>query len=483
MVGLVFQSLLLLIVIFLNSQRQNVNITVVHYILVFLPFFFTVWLTHKHIPKYYQKKPKYVLAPFFKAYIIHFILSLLVFKYYGINRGINRSIYSNLLQSLVLYYFIETAIYFFTIKYRNRRNIEESNFQVKKYQQKKYNVLKTKKVDLSKIDEKKISFPIDILQNLYQLNKTDIKGKFSVDEFPDEEIDLFIVNKKVNNLVDINLFFNNCHQKITIGGYLIIGYNNLEDIEEKIRYSKGIRKFIEKLKFYLFDRAFPKLPVLNKIHLFLTKGKNKVISRAEVWGRLLYHGFDVKKEVKNGDIVYLIAQKDRSISKNPNPSYAPLIRLNRVSLYGNIIKIYKIRSMYPYSEFLQEKVYEMNSLTATGKFNEDFRITKLGKLYRKYWIDETPQFLDLFRGSVKLVGIRAMSLQFFNLYSTEYQELFYQVKPGIISPIFDEKTDSFEDIQKIEKEYLELYLKNPIITDFKYFFKTLGYMLKGVRSK
>ena len=76
-----------------------------------------------------------------------------------------------------------------------------------------------------------------------------------------------------------------------------------------------------------------------------------------------------------------------------------------------------------------------------------------------------------------------MSQHFFSLYSKEYQELFYQVKPGIISPIFDEETDSFETIQKIEQEYLEKYLKNPLKTDIEYFFITIKHMLKGVRSK
>ena len=83
----------------------------------------------------------------------------------------------------------------------------------------------------------------------------------------------------------------------------------------------------------------------------------------------------------------------------------------------------------------------------------------------------------------EIVGIRAMSQHFFDLYNKEYQELFLQVKPGIISPIFDEKTDTFETIQKIEQSYLEQYLKHPIRTDIKYLWLTVKQILKGVRSK
>ncbi len=138
--------------------------------------------------------------------------------------------------------------------------------------------------------------------------------------------------------------------------------------------------------------------------------------------------------------------------------------------------------MHPYSEFLQKKIFESNNLNSIGKFGEDFRITKLGKYYRKYWLDELPQIYDWLRGEIKLVGIRALSQHFFSLYPREFQNLFVQVKPGIISPIFDENTDGFEDIVRIEKRYLELYLKNPIKTDIKYFFITLKQIISGVRS-
>jgi hypothetical protein len=81
------------------------------------------------------------------------------------------------------------------------------------------------------------------------------------------------------------------------------------------------------------------------------------------------------------------------------------------------------------------------------------------------------------------VGIRAMSQHFFSLYPDDYKKLYLQIKPGIISPIFDEKTAGFEDIIKIEKEYLESYKKNPILTDIKYFIITVKHILSGVRSK
>jgi lipopolysaccharide/colanic/teichoic acid biosynthesis glycosyltransferase len=261
-------------------------------------------------------------------------------------------------------------------------------------------------------------------------------------------------------------------------------YTELFTFEKKY-FSKKSQpvKGLLKIVYYLYYRAFPKIPYLNKLYNLLSAGNNKVLSRAEVWGRLAYAGFDVENEIQQNDLNYFVARKELISSDNPNPSFYPIITLNRVSVGGSIVKIHKVRSMYPYSEFIQKKVFEMNSLSSTGKFNDDFRITVFGKIFRKYWIDELPQIIDWFTGEIKLVGIRAMSQHYFSLYRQSYKDKYYQVKPGIFSPIFDEKTSSFEEIQQIEEDYLDLYLQSPLKADIIYFFKTFSHILKGVRSK
>jgi lipopolysaccharide/colanic/teichoic acid biosynthesis glycosyltransferase len=200
-------------------------------------------------------------------------------------------------------------------------------------------------------------------------------------------------------------------------------------------------------------------------------------------GRLYYCGFDVLSTLKKDPYFMLIARKAHDPLISKEPSYHALITLERVGLKGEIIKIHKLRTMYPYSEFLQKKVYEENRLASTGKFNNDYRITDLGRIFRKYWIDELPQLLDWLRGYIKIVGIRAMSRHFFSLYPDDYKTLYKKVKPGILAPLFDEKNDGFEDIVKIEQHYLESYLGKPIATDIKYFFLIIFQIIKGTRSK
>jgi lipopolysaccharide/colanic/teichoic acid biosynthesis glycosyltransferase len=215
----------------------------------------------------------------------------------------------------------------------------------------------------------------------------------------------------------------------------------------------------------------------------ITYGKSKWISKTEIMGRLYYCGFDVLKSFMQKQYLMIIARKTHSPLLSKEPSYHAIVALERVGYHGNMIKIHKLRTMYPYSEFLQKKVFEENQLSSTGKFNNDYRITNLGRFFRKYWIDELPQLLEWLRGYIKIVGIRAMSRHYFSLYPIEYQTLYKNVKPGILSPLFDEKNAGFDEIVKTEQEYLKSYVKHPIVTDLRYFFLIIFLIVRGTRSK
>ena len=308
------------------------------------------------------------------------------------------------------------------------------------------------------------------IQNLKDFNKA-------------SRTNMIICSILVNKWNGINKYFSKAYNILPEGGLFIIKFHGLNEFEESFfRRFKGIVKPFAKFYYYFNYRGLPKMRYVNSIYNFFNNRKRKVISKIEVWGRLMYCGFEVVNEVKQDGLSYILAKKSITPSKNPTPSFHPVITLNRVSLYGKIIKIYKVRSMYPYSEFLQERVFKETNLSSTGKFTNDSRITSLGKYFRKYWIDEIPQLLNWFRGEIKLVGIRAMSQHYFSLYPQEYKDLFIQVKPGIISPIFNEETACFKEIVRIEKKYLESYLKSPLKTDFQYFWLTISHILKGVRS-
>jgi len=235
------------------------------------------------------------------------------------------------------------------------------------------------------------------------------------------------------------------------------------------RYAPSKFRYVD----YFFHSFFPTIPFMKSFYKFFSGCKNRIISTSEMWGRLHRQGFDVFCEKESNNSTLLFSHKKFKSLNHVNPSYSPFIVLDRVGLNNNLVKIHKIRSMYPYSEFNQKKIYELNSLDSSGKFNNEFRKTPFGDFIRKYWIDEIPQLLDWLRGNIKIVGIRAMSQQYFSLYPESYKMKYNKVKPGFLSPIFDENTSSFEDIIKTEEEYLTRYLKNPIKTDFRYFILTI----------
>jgi lipopolysaccharide/colanic/teichoic acid biosynthesis glycosyltransferase len=167
---------------------------------------------------------------------------------------------------------------------------------------------------------------------------------------------------------------------------------------------------------------------------------------------------------------YFVARKEKEPTYDLHPTYGPFIKLGRTGKNGEIIKVYKFRTMHPYSEYLQEYVYNNHYLKEGGKFNNDFRISTFGKFLRQFWIDEIPMIINIFKGEMKLVGVRPLSIHYFSLYTEELQRKRIQVKPGLIPPYYADLPRTLDEIMESELRYLEQYQKHPLRTDIKYFF-------------
>nr|WP_255695654.1 sugar transferase [Rhodohalobacter sp. 614A] len=166
------------------------------------------------------------------------------------------------------------------------------------------------------------------------------------------------------------------------------------------------------------------------------------------------------------------------------PTYGALIRLNRVGKGGKMFRVFKMRTMYPYSEYLQDYIFKKHDLREGGKFRNDFRMTSWGKFFRRYWIDELPMVINWFRGEMKLVGVRPLSKHYFELYPKSLQEMRVKVKPGLVPPYYADMPKTLEEIEESERNYLIAYEKSPFLTDVRYFFRAfLNIFLKGARSK
>jgi hypothetical protein len=229
-------------------------------------------------------------------------------------------------------------------------------------------------------------------------------------------------------------------------------------------------------------RIFPKLPLTKRFYFWITNGYNRTISRAETFGRLYSCGFELISDQQIGDKLYFVARKVQEPAFDYHPTYGLLIRLKRTGKNGKIIYVYKMRTMHPYSEYLQDYVYKTNDLEEGGKFRDDFRVSTTGRIMRKLWIDELPMLINLLRGDLKLVGVRPLSNQYFELYSEELRAKRILTKPGLIPPFYADLPKTLEEIQSSEDRYLEAHFRHPFLTDWKYFWKA-GYNIVVKRAR
>ena len=111
--------------------------------------------------------------------------------------------------------------------------------------------------------------------------------------------------------------------------------------------------------------------------------------------------------------------------------------------------------MHPFSEFLQQYIYEQNFLDEKSKFKDDFRITTIGKIMRKLWIDEFPMIINLFKGELKIVGVRPLSQQYFNLYPEEMRQFRTKFKPGLVPPYYVDLPKKFRRSSRIRTKIFD----------------------------
>jgi len=289
---------------------------------------------------------------------------------------------------------------------------------------------------------------------------------------------------RLNDIRQINKFLEAANNNMDNGEYMMVCAETKNSRRERI-FNK-FPSYIS-LPYYILDfmlkRVFPKWRPTHKIYYAITKGRNRVLTSTETLGRLYSCGFKVVNHETIGYNTWFIAKKVKEPDYNMAPSYGVLVCLNRVGYRRETILVYKVRTMHPYSEYIQDYMYEKNHLEEGGKIKNDFRVTNWGRVFRKLWIDELPMIWNLLKGEMKLVGVRPLSRHYFNLYTEEMQELRTSVKPGLVPPFYMDLPQTFEEIMDSERRYIEAYKKKPIRTDIRYFFTSMhNIFIKRARS-
>jgi len=295
---------------------------------------------------------------------------------------------------------------------------------------------------------------------------------------------LFINLSKVNDIRWINRYFLGVYEMLPPGGYFF-GKAHTISTHKAWLYRKYPKQIANGIYFvdFLVNRICPKIPFTKQLYFLLTKGKGRVISKAEMLGRLCFCGFEIVVEKEIDERLYFLACKAKTSSVEQSPSYGPLVGFTRIGANNAPIRTHKFRTMHPYSEFLQDYVYAKSGLREGGKMENDFRVTGWGKFMRKFWLDELPMLYNWIKGDLQMVGVRPLSAHYLSLYDKDLRELRQKVNPGLIPPFYADMPKTFDEICESEEKYIKAYLEKPIKTQLIYFLKAMyNISIKGVRS-
>jgi exopolysaccharide biosynthesis polyprenyl glycosylphosphotransferase len=158
--------------------------------------------------------------------------------------------------------------------------------------------------------------------------------------------------------------------------------------------------------------------------------------------------------VLTGILLIFVAPIIKAESKGPI-----IFSQMRVGRNGRTFKLYKMRSMYADAEERKAELMQENEMDneLMFKIEKDPRITKVGAFIRRTSIDEFPQFWNVLKGEMSLIGTRPPTLDEYEKYELPYKRRL-SIRPGITglwqisgrSNIFN-----FEDVLKLDLEYID----------------------------
>lgn len=160
---------------------------------------------------------------------------------------------------------------------------------------------------------------------------------------------------------------------------------------------------------------------------------------------------------------------------SPGPA---LFAQERVGKSGRKFKMYKFRSMYVDAEERKKELMTKNKMDGLMfKMDDDPRITKVGRFIRRTSIDELPQFWNVLKGDMSLVGTRPPTVDEYEQYELLHKRRL-SIKPGITgmwqvsgrSAITD-----FEEVVALDTKYI---MEWNIVSDIKILLKTVQVVLK-----
>ena len=160
-----------------------------------------------------------------------------------------------------------------------------------------------------------------------------------------------------------------------------------------------------------------------------------------------------------------------------------LFSQERIGKNGRKFRMYKFRSMYQDAEKRKAELMEKNEMDGfMFKMKDDPRITKVGRFIRKTSLDEFPQFFNVLRGDMSLIGTRPPTVNEFKKYSN-YHKRRLAMKPGITGmwqASGRSEIKDFEDVVRLDCKYIDNW---SLWLDLKILAKTILVVVSGKGSE
>ncbi|MDO4979095.1 MAG: sugar transferase [Candidatus Saccharibacteria bacterium] len=160
-----------------------------------------------------------------------------------------------------------------------------------------------------------------------------------------------------------------------------------------------------------------------------------------------------------------------------------IFKQKRVGKNGKYFEIYKFRSMYVDAEERRKELMKNNEMDgAMFKIKDDPRITPIGRFIRKTSLDEFPQFFNVLKGDMSLVGTRPPMVDEYETYSLHHKRRL-SLKPGITGlwqVSGRSKITDFEEVVRLDCYYIDHW---SILYDIKILLMTIGAVLTGKGSE
>jgi exopolysaccharide biosynthesis polyprenyl glycosylphosphotransferase len=159
---------------------------------------------------------------------------------------------------------------------------------------------------------------------------------------------------------------------------------------------------------------------------------------------------------------------------SPGPA---IFRQERCGLNGRRFVFYKFRSMCDNAEELKASLAHLSERTTAFKISNDPRLTGLGRVLRKFSIDEWPQLWNVLKGDMSLVGPRPAVPEEVELYK-RWQRRRLRMRPGLtcLWAIAGRDAIDFETWMKMDMQYIDNW---SLALDWKIMLRTIPRVLTG----